>query len=306
MSATDVSRVLVTGAAGGMARTLVPYLRERGIAVTGLSLDEPDGHECDRFVIGDAGDPAIVATALDDVDAVVHLAAIPHPNHAPPATIFRANTAAAFTVLEGSAAAGVRRVAIASSINASGLTFNPHAVRPAYFPIDEEIPADIADAYSLSKAVGESTARMVHRAWGIDVVSIRFPLVKAADELREAARSLARDPAWGAREGWGYLDDRDAADLLHRAVTVPFSGAEVVCATAVDTLLDEPTEEAIARYAPGAPLRRRLPGRAAAIDGSRAQRLLGFTAAHSLHDRQVDVGPAAPTDAHATHAGSRA
>lgn len=278
------SRVLVTGAAGEIGTVLVPALRSRGFAVTGLSLHEPPDHECDRFIVGDVTDFDAVRSALAGVDRVVHLAAIPHPQQADPYTIFRTNTSGVFNVLEQAAERGVRRAVVASSINASGLTFNPHAVAPAYFPIDEAIPTDIADAYSLSKSVGEQVATMAHRTWGIDTVSIRFPLVKDIEILRENALAMRDRIEWGAREGWGYLDNRDAVRLILLALTVPVRGAHVVCATADDTLIDVPTEAAIATVAPYARLVRAIPGRGAAIDGSRARDLLGFEPEFSIWD----------------------
>ncbi len=277
-------RVLVTGAAGEIGTVLVPELRGQGIAVTGLSLHEPLHHECDRFVVGDVTDVDAVDAALRDVDTVVHLAAIPHPDHGSPYRIFRTNTSGTFNVLEQAAARGIDRAVVASSVNASGLTFNPHPVVPAYYPIDDAIPTDIADAYSLSKNTGEQIAEMAHRAWGIDVVSIRFPLVKDLAVLRDAAARMRSTVAWGAREGWGYLDNRDALRILQLAATVPLSGSHVVCATAADTLIETPTEVAISQAAPTARVRKPLPGRTSAIDGARAEELLGFVPRFSIFD----------------------
>lgn len=288
MSAVDgPSRVLVTGAAGGIGSVTTRHLVGLGIAVTALDRGGTLPPEADRHVHGDATDPAVVAAALADVDAVVHLAAIPHPSLGPAWQVFRTNVSATFAVLSEAGTRGVRRAVIASSINATGVPFNPHRVMPAYFPIDEDLPQDLADPYSLSKSVDETTATMAHRTWGIDVVALRFPLVKDHDTLVAAAARAADDPAGTVREGWSYLDVRDAARAIHAGLVAPLQGAHVVGLSAADTLLDEPTEPALDRWAPGVPRIAALPGRSAAIDTARAATLLGFRPEHGVRDDPV-------------------
>jgi nucleoside-diphosphate-sugar epimerase len=289
-------RVLVTGAAGEIGTATTAYLTRHGIAVTALSLAGPFPPEADRVIVGDATSPADVASALDDVDAIVHLAAIPHPTLGTPYNVYRTNVTATFNVLAEAGNRGVRRAVIASSINAIGVPMNRHDVMPAYFPIDEEIPVDLEDAYSLSKFSDEITSTMAWRRWGIDVVAFRFPLVKERPVLLEAAERFSADPMRAVREGWGYLDTRDAAHAIYLALTMPVSGAHVIGVSAQDTLLDRPTAELLAEFAPGVPLRRPIAEFGSAIDTTRASDLLGFHARYSIHDRQ-------PTERLTTEAG---
>ncbi|WFR67753.1 NAD(P)-dependent oxidoreductase [Curtobacterium flaccumfaciens] len=277
-------RVLVTGASGGIGSVTTAHLVAAGIAVTALDRHGTLPPEADRQVRADATDQTAIGAALEDVDAVVHLAAIPHPTLGTPLEVFRTNVTATFAVLSEAGARGVRRAVIASSVNASGVPFNPHGVMPAYYPIDEDLPVDLGDPYSLSKSVDETTARMAHRTWGIDVVALRFPLVKDHDTLVRAAERTAEDPAATVREGWSYLDVRDAARAVHAALVAPLAGAHVVGLAASDTLLPGPTDELLARWAPGVPVRSPLPGRSSAIDTRRAERLLGFRPEHTLQD----------------------
>ena len=65
-----MKRVLVTGAAGLIGNAVVAHLASVGIAVTSLIL-EPADVPCDRLVVGDATDPAVVSSALRDADCVV-------------------------------------------------------------------------------------------------------------------------------------------------------------------------------------------------------------------------------------------
>jgi nucleoside-diphosphate-sugar epimerase len=291
-------RVLVTGASGEIGSATTAYLARHGIAVTALSLAPPFPPAADRVIVGDATSSADVASALDDVDAVVHLAAIPHPTLGSPYEVFRTNVNATFNVLAEAGGRGVRRAVIASSINAFGVPMNRHRVMPAYFPIDEDVPVDLEDAYSFSKLTDEVTSRLAWRRWGIDIVAFRFPLVKEAPVLRESAAAFAADPLRAVREGWAYLDTRDAARAIHLALTMPVSGSHVIGLSAPDTLLDRPTAELLAEFAPAVPLRKPIRGFDSAIDTTRASSLLGFEARYSIHNRPLGGAVAAdPEDA---------
>jgi nucleoside-diphosphate-sugar epimerase len=261
-------RVLVTGAAGVIGRSAVRHLAERGMTVTALP--------------GDATDESGVGAAVAGRDAVVHLAALAHPSLGTPRAVFANNVVATFTVLAQAASAGVRRVVLASSINASGIPMNPAGPLPAYFPLDEDLPVDIGDAYSLSKQVDEHSAAMAARAWGLTVVALRFPLVRSRAELRAFAATAAADPAGMLRTGWSYLTVDDAARAIEAALVAPLSGAHVVGLSAADTLLADPTQSLVDSHARGVPCRRTFTGREALVDTTRARTLLGFEPAESI------------------------
>lgn len=176
----------------------------------------------------------------------------------------------------------MRRMMLASSINASGVPMNSHDVRPAYYPFDEDLPTDIDDPYSLSKAVDEQTARMVARHWGADVVAVRFPLTVEWDRLLEHAENSEQNPADGVRSGWSYLDVRDAARVAELALTRPIRGAHTVFVCADRTIVPFATEDLLDAYAPRVPRLRRFAGREVPADLTRARTLLGFRAEHEL------------------------
>lgn len=278
-------RVLVTGADGLIGRATTAHLSRRGWRVSALSRTWGGPVEAERVFTGDASDQQLLAQAVADVDAVVHLAAIPHPGLDTPRTVFTNNTAATFTVLGEAGAAGVRRAVIASSINAFGLPMNSHEVRPAYFPLDEDSPVQHDDAYSLSKWVDEQTARMAHSRWGIDVLAIRFPFVRDDESLRSFAREVTDDAELVrlGREGWAYLDMRDAVTVIEAGLTQPFTGAHVVLATADDVLLDTPTAELLRRWAPDVPCRREFHGHDGLVALDRVRELVGWAPRHSVH-----------------------
>ncbi|MDQ1583090.1 MAG: hypothetical protein QOF36_1144 [Microbacteriaceae bacterium] len=283
------AHVLVTGAAGRIGRAATELLINRGVAVTALTIQDDQPIRADRVLVGDATDPATVAEALEGVEAVVHLAAIPHRDAGKPYDVYRTNVTSTFNVLSQAGERGIRRAVIASSINAFGVPMNHHDVAPAYFPIDEEIPADIDDWYSLSKQSDELTARMVARRWGVDVAALRFPLVESADALLRISARAELDPASRMREGWSYLDLRDAAEAIYRSLLAEWSGAVVFSLSARDTLMSRPTADLLREFAPCVDVRGRLAGRESLVNTSRARDILGFSSQYSVHDERPDA-----------------
>lgn len=272
-------RALVTGAAGRLGSHVVALFTSRDIAVTALVLRDTDEVPADRVVVGDARDVTIVQKALQDVDVVVHLAALPSPAAGTPEGVFCGNTAATFTVLEQAGRAGVRRAVIASSQAISGLPFGPRVRYPAYLPIDEALPLQIADPYALSKATDEATAAMMWWRHGLSVCALRFPFLGDMETTLPArARQLDADPAAGVPELWSYLDLRDAARTCLLAAQHPPDASTVVVVAAPRTLVRYPTEQLLDRFLPAVPRRRRFPGNAVPVDLRLARSLLGFEA----------------------------
>ncbi|GLY95945.1 NAD(P)-dependent oxidoreductase [Actinoplanes sp. NBRC 103695] len=272
-------RVLVTGAAGLIGRAVVARLLASGVPVTALILESGtvDGA---RVVVGDARDPEVVAGALDDVDAVIHLAAIPSPLADPAERVFAVNTQATFTVLDQAGRAGVRRVALASSYAIGGLPFAPHRLTMPYLPVDTALPLQIHDAYALSKRVDEETAAMMHRRYDMTVVALRLPFVGTADDrLATTAAHFRTTPEAGASDVWSYLDSRDAARALVSALSPARPGCHVLYVAAPETLAPDPTDDLLARFHPSTP-RPSFPGRTVPIDLEPARELIGFTAEH--------------------------
>lgn len=283
-SASLPARVLVTGAAGIIGRAVVHHLHRQGIATTALvQVDPPVPLDADRIVIADTTSTTQIALAVTDCDAVVHLAALAHPSLGTPYEVYRNNVNSTFNVLAQAAEHGITRAVIASSIQAPGIGLNPHDPLPAYFPLDEELPHDVADPYSLSKQADEMTARMAARAWGMRVAALRFPLVKTPSELRTIKKEVEADPAVMMRTGWAYLTVTDASRAVLAALGAEWEGAHVIGLSAADTLLDRPTLQLLDEFAPDVPRRRPFPGHAPLVNTMAAERLLDFTPSQSVH-----------------------
>ncbi|MGH3879330.1 MAG: NAD-dependent epimerase/dehydratase family protein [Actinophytocola sp.] len=278
------SRVLVTGAAGRLGRIVLSELAARGATAVGLDRRDPGDTDTERFHVGDAADTALVRAALAGVDTVIHLAAIPTPEHLPPAEVFVGNAAATFVVLDEAARAGVARAVIASSFSITGLPFGPSSLRPAHVPIDESTPLQVADPYALSKQADEAFAAMIARRDAMTVTALRFPLLgwPGDGQLAEQAQLYRANPGAGTSHLWTYLDGRDAARACWLAATAPLSGFHPVFVTAPDTLAPYPTEELLDTFLAGVPRRASLPGRTVPVDLTAARTLLGFATDHEF------------------------
>jgi nucleoside-diphosphate-sugar epimerase len=272
-----VNRVLVTGSSGALGRAVTAHLRAEGLDTVGL--DRAPGADFFGPVT-----PDLVRRALDGVDAVIHLAAIPAPSLGTPVEVFGGNSLATFTVLDAAAEAGVRRAVIASSLSVLGLAFAPKPpVDPAYLPIDEATPLQVADPYALGKQADEATGAMMarrHALGGLSVVALRFPRLGGVDDrLADTAAEWREDPAKGAREFWAYLDYRDAARAVRLGLDQP-AGYHLCQVAAPETLAARPTDELLDRFYPRVPRRRAFPGWSVPFDLRHAVEVLGFEAVH--------------------------
>lgn len=286
---SEERHVLVTGAGGRIGSAVTEHLVATAVRVTAMDRTFKAESPAYRVVEGNTTSENDVAEALEGVTEVVHLAALPHQNAGTPYDVYSTNVVSTFNVLAQAGQRGISRAVIASSIQATGLPGNHHDITPAYFPIDENIPVDLDDWYSLSKYSDEQTAKMASRRWGISVIALRFPLVTDADSLRRRSGSLRENPGQVRNEGWTYLDVRDAARAVGLALLAPGDGAHVVFLAAGTTLLPYPTEELLDAFAPKSARLRRFVGREAPIDLTRARTLLDFAAEHELDMETVPL-----------------
>lgn len=277
-------RVLVTGAAGRIGSATTLRLAEAGALVTAMCPPGQHVEGADRVLHGDTRSPDDVAACLDDVEYVVHLAALIHRDAGTPYDVYTTNVVSTFNVLQQAAERGVHRAVVAGSINRYGLPqgIDPDA-RPPYFPLDTDIPPDVSDWYSLSKLNDENTSRMVWRRWGMDIVTLRFPHVNSMAAIEQLSTELTEDPRPGLTEGWSYLDVRDAALAVQLALETDQRGANAFYLAAPTTNIPYRTDDVLDALAPDVPRRKRFVEREVPIDLSDAERLIGFRAEHTLH-----------------------
>lgn len=161
--------VLLTGAAGKVARVLRPYLVAHfgGLVLTDLvSPDEITDNE--TFIEADLLDLDAARRATEGVDAVVHFAGIPGERSWDQVIDISIRTTA--TILEASRLSGVKRFVFASSNHVIG-----------YYPRTEKLNANervLPDSrYGVAKAFGEAALAMYADKYGMGCMSIRIGTV---------------------------------------------------------------------------------------------------------------------------------
>ena len=212
-------RIAVTGGSGKLGRHVVRRLAEDGHQV--LNLDRA-GTRSPGLVVVDLrnyGQVLDVLLGLDDrhegFDAVVHLGAIPAPGIIPDAATFENNMLSTYNVFQAARRAGIKKVVYASSETVLGLPFD---VDPPYIPVDEEYPARPESTYSLVKHLEEQMAVELTR-WDpeLSIVGLRFSNVMDVEDY-EKFPSFDADANLRKWNLWGYIDGRDGAQAVARAL----------------------------------------------------------------------------------------
>ena len=122
------SLILVTGATGAVGPRVVHALDQAGFRIRTFSVDTPAAGMFPQNVevlIGDVTDQVAVQSAMQGVDAVVHMAALLHIINPPPELCEkyeRVNIGGTATVVEAAIKAGVKRVVLFSTIAVYGLS----------------------------------------------------------------------------------------------------------------------------------------------------------------------------------------
>jgi nucleoside-diphosphate-sugar epimerase len=75
---------------------------------------------------------------------------------------------------------------------------------------------------------------------------------------------------------WSYIDARDAAQAVRKALETPLTGAEVFIIASPDTVMSRPVTELAAEFFPGVPWRRDVEPHEALLDSGKARSVLGY------------------------------
>ncbi|MBB5785661.1 NAD-dependent epimerase/dehydratase family protein [Jiangella mangrovi] len=164
-----MTAVLVTGAAGGVAGHLRSGLT--GLDLRVVDTREVAGWDGAEVRTGDLTDPDVAAAAVEGMDAVVHLAANPHPGAAW-SELRGPNADAVVTLLDAARKAGVGRVVLASSVHAVGGYVADGL--PAGTVIDPAWPARPCCAYGATKVFAEAYGRSVADGGELSVLCLRL------------------------------------------------------------------------------------------------------------------------------------
>ena len=270
--------IAVTGGSGRLGTALIKQLLEHGHTVRSLDRVPPKTPPASgakvRFIQLDLTNLPAVTESLAECEAVAHLAAYPGPHFEPPGIVYTNNTIASYNVLRAASGLGIKRVCLASSINAIG-GLGSRAGRFDYFPVDEKHPTYNADDYSLGKWVMEQQAdSFARRCPDMTISSLRLHALP--DDPPELSGSLVDATNGAARGAWGWTLMSEAARACELAINAKFTGHEVFFIVAGRTSSTVPSLE-LARHAyPDVPIRGDLSGHKSFYDCSKAARLLGW------------------------------
>lgn len=278
-------RIALTGGSGKLGTVVVRDLRAAGHTV--INLDQ-NGQRGPGFVRVDLTDYGQVIDALagvndqhDGVDALVHLAAIPAPGIASDIATFQNNMVSSFNVFWAAVRLGIRRIVYASSETVLGLPFD---VAPPYIPVDEEYPARPESVYSLVKHLEETLAiELVRWHPDLSITALRFSNVMWPEDYDEFP-SFDADALLRKWNLWGYIDARDGAQAVERALDVAPPGFDRFIIAAADTVMSRPNAELVAEVFAGVPVKGELGVNDTMLSIDKARRLLGFDPQHSWRD----------------------
>jgi nucleoside-diphosphate-sugar epimerase len=281
-------RIAVTGGSGKLGRHVVRHLTEEGHRV--LNLDRAGERSAGLVVVDlrDYGQVLDVFLGLDDrhagFDAVVHLGAVPAPGILPDAATFENNMLSTYNVFQAARRAGIKKVVYASSETVLGLPFE---VDPPYIPVDEEYPARPESTYSLVKHLEEQMAIELTR-WDpeLSIVGLRLSNVMDPEDY-VTFPSFDSDATLRKWNLWGYIDGRDGAQAVLRALENGKPGFEAFIIANADTVMSRSSDSLAAEVFPDVKVIKDLGEHETMLSIDKARRLLGFEPKHTWRTSQT-------------------
>jgi len=288
-------KVLVTGGSGRLAKYVVKELEGKYELVLFSRSRPPEDRAHLAWIQGDLNDYTDCQRAVEGVQAIQHLGAVPYPvDHPqirpqrqaagielPPFDMtMRTNIMGTYYLMQAAVQAGVKVVVMAGSNCTLGhgyrISNKPFPIH--YLPLDEEHPTDVEDSYSYSKLVGEELLASFTRAYDIRTYVTR-PAGICPPERRKAMAENVQ-PATGWSDWlWGWVASEDVAwahrALMEKAEELP--PHDVYFVNGADTTALEESRELVARFRPDLlPLAQRLQGHESFISTEKARRAFGF------------------------------
>jgi nucleoside-diphosphate-sugar epimerase len=278
-------RIAVTGGSGKLGRTVVRELRASGHTVVNLDLV---GERGPGFVSVDLTDYGQVIDALagvndrhDGVDALVHLAAIPAPGILSDVATFHNNILSTFHVFQAARRLGITNIVYASSETVLGLPFD---APPPYIPVDEEYPARPETTYSLVKHLEEQLAiELVRWDPSLKIIALRFSNVMDPEDYAEFP-AYDLDATLRKWNLWSYIDGRDGAQAVLKALEFDGKGFDRFIIAAADTVMSRPNTELVGQVFPGVAVHGDIGVNKTLLSIDKARRILGYEPQHSWRD----------------------
>jgi nucleoside-diphosphate-sugar epimerase len=275
-------RIAVTGGNGKLGSEVVRGLGAAGHEVFVLDTIGVRGDNFLRIDLTDYGSVVDAFTSVnekyDSLDAVVHLAAVPAGGIVPDSATFHNNMNATFNVFQAARRAGIKTIVYASSETLLGIPFE---IDPPYLPVDEEYPSRPESMYSVTKALEEELATKLVR-WDpeLSISGLRFSnVLNETDYVNQPTWDT--DPKLRRWNLWGYIDTRDGALAVLKALEAKIPGFETYVIANADTVMTRPSSELAAAEFPNVELKHELVGTETLLSIDKARKLLGFEPSHS-------------------------
>jgi UDP-glucose 4-epimerase len=284
-------RVLVTGSSGNVGAATLEALAAAGHEAEGTDRFAPSfvGAFRPPYVQADLTNAGDAYAIVDGFDAIVHTAALHRPGLVTSHAVFQNNVMATFNVVEAALRAGVPFLVNVSSVAVLGFSTGTRRFPPDYLPVDEEHPLRPHEPYALSKLIGERIVDAAVERSGLRAVSLRPPWVLGPESYDQLLplKADAHQLKWGF---WSYVDVRDLA----RAVVLSLSALqeraglaahELLFVAAADNSLGRPLHELAEEcFGDAVGVRPQPREDGSGVAWSRADRLLGYSPAHSWRD----------------------
>jgi UDP-glucose 4-epimerase len=283
-------RIAVTGGSGKLGRSVVAALSQAGHEVVTLDAKGSRGPgfvQVDLANFGETIDALFgennssegpEQAANPAFDGLVHLAAIPAPGIVSDVATFHNNMLCTFNVFQAARRAGIRNIVYASSETTLGLPFD---VPPLYIPVDEECAARPESMYALVKHLEEQMAVELVR-WDptLKIIALRFSNVMDPTDYAQFP-GFDADATLRKWNLWGYIDGRDGAQAVLKALELNTCGFDRFIIAASDTVMSRSNAELVAEVFPGVRLTRDLGEHDTLLSIDKARRVLGFSPQHS-------------------------
>lgn len=279
--------VLVTGGSGKLGRFVVERFKKAGWnPISADRVPHPDKSVSQLLVdLRNSGEVLDLVTGVNNriehLDAIVHLAAIPAPGLYSDIATIENNFNSTINVFTAAKNAGIKKVVFASSETVLGLPFD---TPPPYVPVDEEFRPRPESFYSLAKFLEEQAAMEFCR-WDPDLsmIALRFSNVMDPVEY-EGFEEFQKDVTIRKWNLWSYIDGRDGAQAIQKAVEYSKPGFEAIIIANSDTLMRKTNNELLDEIFPNIPRRREFTDHESLLDIGKARRLLSYEPQHSWRD----------------------
>ena len=277
--------IAVTGATGKLGTVVTRELRAAGHEVFALDIVGSRGEGFTQVDFTDYGQTVDALCGIDDrhmgLDAVVHLAAIPAGGILPDSQTFHNNMSATFNVFQAARRARIRTIVYASSETLLGIPFD---TPPPYLPVDEEYASRPESMYSVTKHLEEELAQKLVR-WDpqLSISALRFSNVMDPEDYAEfpSFDADARLRNWNL---WAYIDTRDGAQAVLKALELNKPGFEAYIIANADTVMSRSSASLAAEVYPDVEVRRELSEHESLLSIDKARRILGYEPEHSWRD----------------------